>query len=456
MFVVILHTLRLTRCILCRTENFPSTKIKATLLHLLELCRLLCLPVLLTITTACTTTPAPTPPAEPVAVVPALSSAQLHQWLDSAQLALRENRLTYPKDNSALYFYQQILAREAEQKDAIRGLEHIVELHIERAMQAIAHYSQDQLAGLMEDTGLTFDHGKGGVLQTFRSEESWQAGQRAASVLESLGISHRLVLPHEIAQIEPALAGSSTQFTGALHLPDDQTGDCAAFCKSVANWLEEHGVGFSFGTDVLSIEMASNRFAVAADLGIDQVVVYGFDPQTDLRLLQSQTPPATVDPGSGPRHFAFHPSGKFAYVINELSSTVTAFDYDRTTGELNSRQTLSTLPADFDGVSHTAEVVVHPSGKFVYGSNRGHDSIAVFSVNAETGTLTQTQVESTGGKTPRNFVVDPEGKFLLAENQGTNTINVFRIDPMNGELSATEHAAEVPSPVCIRFWNTSK
>lgn len=129
-----------------------------------------------------------------------------------------------------------------------------------RAMQAIAHYSQDQLAGLVEDTGIAFDHGKGGVLQTFRSEESWTAGQRAASVLESLGISHRLVPSHEIAQIEPALAGSSAQFTGALHLPDDQTGDCAAFCHAMANWLEDRGVGFSFGTDVLSIEMTSNQF----------------------------------------------------------------------------------------------------------------------------------------------------------------------------------------------------
>ncbi|MEQ8657647.1 MAG: D-amino acid dehydrogenase [Hyphomicrobiales bacterium] len=130
-----------------------------------------------------------------------------------------------------------------------------------RAMQAIAHYSQDQLAKLMKDTGLTFDHGKGGVLQTFRSEETWQAGQRAALVLANLGITHRLVPSHEIAQIEPALAGSSATFAGALHLPDDQTGDCAAFCKEMASWLEERGVRFSFGTNVLSIEMTSNRFA---------------------------------------------------------------------------------------------------------------------------------------------------------------------------------------------------
>ncbi len=129
-----------------------------------------------------------------------------------------------------------------------------------RAMQAIAHYSQAQLAALVEDTGITFDHGHGGVLQTFRSEEALDAGERAASVLENLSIPHRLVPPHEIAQIEPALAGSSAQFTGALHLPNDQTGDCAAFCQALADWLTERGGRFSYGVDVQSIRIKGARF----------------------------------------------------------------------------------------------------------------------------------------------------------------------------------------------------
>ncbi len=130
-----------------------------------------------------------------------------------------------------------------------------------RAMQAIAHYSQDRLAALMDDTGVEFDHGRGGILQTFRSEDTLAAGRRAASVLEGLGINHRLVDAHEIAQIEPALAGSLDRFTGALHLPDDQTGDCAAFCKALAQWLSGQGVRFSYGVEVTAIQAGAGRFA---------------------------------------------------------------------------------------------------------------------------------------------------------------------------------------------------
>ena len=160
----------------------------------------------------------------------------------------------------------------------------------------------------------------------------------------------------------------------------------------------------------------ANRFALVADLGLDQVRVYQFDAEKG-ELTPNDPPFATVAPGSGPRHLAFHPDGRFAYVISEMANTVTAFDYDAAKGTLTGIQTISTLPADFHGKSYTAEVQVHPSGKFVYGSNRGHDSIAIFAVDPATGKLTAAGHQSTLGKNPRNFALDPTGHYLLAENQ---------------------------------------
>ena len=200
----------------------------------------------------------------------------------------------------------------------------------------------------------------------------------------------------------------------------------------------------------------ANKFAFVADLGLDKVMVYRFDAQQGT-LTANDPPAATVEPGSGPRHFAFHPSGKFAYVINEMALTVTAFSYDTEQGVLKTLQTISTIP-DADrgqqGLS-TAEVRVHPSGKFLYGSNRGHDTIVGYTIDQATGKLTLVENESTQGKTPRNFFVDPTGKFLLAENQGSDSIVVFRIDQQTGALEATGHKAEVPSPVCIRMLKAS-
>ena len=193
-----------------------------------------------------------------------------------------------------------------------------------------------------------------------------------------------------------------------------------------------------------------NRFAVAADLGTDEVLIYRFDAGTG--ELEPNTPPSvSVDPGGGPRHFAFHPSGRFGYVINEMGSTVTAFRYDGGKGTLDPIQTITTLPEDFEGVTHTAEVRVHPSGRFLYGSNRGHDSIAIFAIDQETGRLTARGQEPTRGKTPRNFEIDPTGTWLLAANQGSDSVVVFRIDPQTGALEANGQTADVPMPVCIRM-----
>lgn len=191
-----------------------------------------------------------------------------------------------------------------------------------------------------------------------------------------------------------------------------------------------------------------NAFAFAADLGTDDVFVYKLDPAAAKLTAHGS---AKVAPGSGPRHFAFHPDGKQAFVINELLSTITAFDYDAANGTLTAAQTIGTLPEDFSEPNTTAEVQVHPSGKFVYGSNRGHDSITVFARDAETGRLKFVEHEPIRGKTPRNFGIDPTGRYLLAAGQNSNSVAVFRINQETGELDYAESEIEVPSPICVKF-----
>jgi 6-phosphogluconolactonase len=194
----------------------------------------------------------------------------------------------------------------------------------------------------------------------------------------------------------------------------------------------------------------ANHFAFVADLGLDKVLVYRYDAEKG--TLKPNDPPAIdIDPGSGPRHFAFHPSGRHAYVINELKSTITAMEFDAERGILKKIQTVSALPKEFKGESWTAEVQVHPSGKFLYGSNRGHDSIVVFAIDPDTGKLSYVGHQGHKIKTPRNFAIDQTGTFLLVGNQGADSIVVFRIDPKTGELTPTGTTVEVPVPVCLKM-----
>ena len=197
---------------------------------------------------------------------------------------------------------------------------------------------------------------------------------------------------------------------------------------------------------------AGGRHAYVADLGIDKVMIYGFDAAKGL-LTANDPPSVSLPPGSGPRHFAIHPNGRFAYVINELSLTVTAFTRFAATGALTAVQTVSTLPSGTapNPAFSTAEVQVHPSGKFLYGSNRGHDSITVFAIDEGTGRLTYVESESTQGSTPRGFGIDPTGEFLLAGNQRSDSIVVFRIDRGTGALTPAGVSVEVGAPVCIKF-----
>jgi 6-phosphogluconolactonase len=195
-----------------------------------------------------------------------------------------------------------------------------------------------------------------------------------------------------------------------------------------------------------------NRFAYAADLGIDQVLIYRFDPRRG-SLVPNSPSSASVQPGSGPRHFTFHPSGRFAYVINEMALTVTAFSADPERGALTELQTISTLPPGqtVESGYSTAEVQVHPSGRFLYGSNRGHDTIVVFSIDETSGRLTHVENQPTQGSTPRHFGIDPTGSYLLAANQRSDSVVVFRIDQQSGRLMPAGHKVEIGAPVCVQF-----
>jgi 6-phosphogluconolactonase len=231
-------------------------------------------------------------------------------------------------------------------------------------------------------------------------------------------------------------------------LDDGRLGEASAFVRH-----QGHGTNpeRQEGPHAHSIDLsADNKFALVDDLGLDQVIAYRFDGAKG-SLALNEPAFAKADAGAGPRHFAFHPNGKFAYVINEMQSAVTVFAYDAAGGTLRSLQTISTLPKDFTGKNDDAEVQVHPSGKFLYASNRGHDSIIVFAIDPTKGTLTPVEDVPTRGKTPRSFEIDPTGSLLFAANQKSDNIVVFRIDGGTGRLTPTGQVLEVAAPVCVKF-----
>jgi 6-phosphogluconolactonase len=192
-----------------------------------------------------------------------------------------------------------------------------------------------------------------------------------------------------------------------------------------------------------------NRFAIAADLGLDKLLVYKLDPAKG--TLTANDPAFTKVPaGGGPRHFAFHPSGRFAYNCNEISSSVTAHAWDSAKGAFTELQTITTLPEETKGNS-TAEIQVHPSGKFLYCSNRGHDSLAIFTIDEKTGKLTAVGHQKTLGKTPRNFGIDPTGRYVVACNQATDNAAVFKVDQATGQLSQVGEMLSIPMAVCVKF-----
>ncbi len=192
---------------------------------------------------------------------------------------------------------------------------------------------------------------------------------------------------------------------------------------------------------------AANRYAVACDLGLDRLIVYALDADARRLTRHSET---AIAPGSGPRHFAFHPSQPFGYVINELNSTITALRYDAAQGVLTEIQTVSTLPEGYAGESATADIHLSPDGRFLYGSNRGHDSLAVYAVG-EDGLLTLVEHAPTLGGHPRNFGIAPDGRFVLVANRDGNHVVTFRRDAETGKLTPTGDELHVSKPVCVKF-----
>lgn len=200
---------------------------------------------------------------------------------------------------------------------------------------------------------------------------------------------------------------------------------------------------------VHSINIAPNNIDVfVPDLGTDKIMTYTLDHATG-QLSLAPIPFATVTPGSGPRHFTFHPNGKFAYVINEMSATITAFNYKQ--GALESFQTVKNLPDDYTGRKWAADIHISPDGKFLYGSNRAHESLVIFGIDQETGRLALVGYQPVHGKTPRNFVIDPTGNFLLVANQDSDNITVFKRNRETGELTFTGKEITISQPVCLKL-----
>jgi 6-phosphogluconolactonase len=192
----------------------------------------------------------------------------------------------------------------------------------------------------------------------------------------------------------------------------------------------------------------TNRFAVAVDLGLDKLLIYQMDLENGKLHKHAEV---DVQPGAGPRHLTFHPNGQFAYLINELNSTLIGYRYHAGNAQFEELQTVPALPKDFHGENLCADIHISPNGKYLYASNRGHDSLVCFFIDENTGELIYQNHTSTEGREPRNFAIDPSGAFLLVANQKTNSIVTFGIEPESGELSRTGHRLEVPMPVCLKF-----
>jgi 6-phosphogluconolactonase len=229
--------------------------------------------------------------------------------------------------------------------------------------------------------------------------------------------------------------------------PDGKLGEATSFIQHTGRSIHEQQKGPHAHCVTLD---PANRFALVCDLGLDKILVYKLDARQG-KLTPADPPFAPLKPGSGPRHLVFRPDGKFAYVINELTSTVTAFGYDPDKGALKELQSLSTLPGYYDGPNTGAEIGVHPSGKFLYASNRGHNSVVLFEIDGPKGTLTFVEEQGTGGNKPRHFGIEPSAKHLAIANQASDSLLACRIDAGNGRLKPSGVFASVPSPVCVKF-----
>ena len=234
---------------------------------------------------------------------------------------------------------------------------------------------------------------------------------------------------------------------------DGSLGERTAFIQDVGHSVDPKRQTRPFAHSI--VVSPSNHFVLAADLGLDKIFIYRFDPLTG-RLTPNSTPFAAVPPGMGPRHIVFHPNARWVYVVTEMGSTVEFFHWDDRQGVLSHEQSISTLPANFHGVSTAAEIRVSPDGRHLYTSNRGHDSITVLAINPRNGRVQPIQNVPSGGRTPRNFDADPSWRWLLVTNQDSNNTQVFHIDRTTGKLTAAGGPVAVPSTFSPRFLTPSR
>jgi 6-phosphogluconolactonase len=230
--------------------------------------------------------------------------------------------------------------------------------------------------------------------------------------------------------------------------PDGRLGEAASFIQHAGKSIDPKR---QRGPHAHCVTLdPANRFAFVCDLGLDKILTYRFDARQG-KLTPAEPAFTTIKAGAGPRHMVFRPDGGFAYVINELTSTINAFSYDAKAGVLTELQTISTLPGYYDGPNSGAEIGIHPSGKFLYASNRGNNTVVLFGIDGGQGTLTYIEEQGTGGKTPRHFGIEPSGKHLAIGNQNSDTVLACRIDAGNGRLVPSGIFAACPSPVCVKF-----
>lgn len=257
------------------------------------------------------------------------------------------------------------------------------------------------------------------------------------------GATHLVVTPDGQSIVVAHYSGGSTSV-----LPLNQAGEIGKLTSLVEHTgssvvANRQGEPHAHGVAVDS----TNQFVCVADLGTDEVIVYRLAEGQQLERHTAWN----AKPGAGPRHLAFHSGGKWLYCINELDSTLTVLSFDKASGQLAEVQTVGTLPDNFSGSNSTAEVVIHPNGRFVYISNRGHDSTAVFAIDQESGKLTLVEIEPTQGGHPRFIGIEPSGEYLIAANRDANNLVSFKIDPETGKLTPTGYQVAVPKPVCVVF-----
>jgi 6-phosphogluconolactonase len=242
---------------------------------------------------------------------------------------------------------------------------------------------------------------------------------------------------------------ASGSFIGYRIGPDGGLGDEVAFVQHEGSSVDPKR---QTGPHAHAVEFdRQGKFVYVPELGLDKVMIYELDQSTGAVKPASQ-PWVKVAPGAGPRQLVMHPKADFAYLINELNCTMTAYGYDPKTGALTELQTLTTMPPEgFDKHNSCAEVQITPDGRFLYGSNRGHNSLVIYAIDAKTGLMTLVGHESTRGEIPRNFEVGPTGRFLIAANQDTNNLVPFRLDPETGKLTAVGQSVEAGTPICVRF-----